>query len=75
MADEAKSYGRKKQLLTTFLSAWIQSNFMFYSKYFASSIWYTLLGAACEKKSQKYYLEFRKKKLSKILILIYFNFN
>ena len=67
MADEAKSYGRKKQLLTTFLSAWIQSNFQFYSKDFAPNISYTLLGAARKKKSQKYYLEFRKK-ISKILI-------
>ena len=74
MADEAKSYGRKKQLLTTFLSAWIQSNFQFYSKDFASSILYTLLGAACAKKIQEIFSRISKKKIEKFN-LIYFNFN
>ena len=67
MADEAKSYGRKKQLLTTFLSAWILSIFQFYSTDFAPSILHTLLGAACEKKSRNIINNFEKK-LSKILI-------
>ena len=73
MADEAKSYGRKKQLLTTFLSAWIQSNFHFYSKDFGSSIVYIVGSGVC-KKIQEILSRISKKNIENFN-LIYFNFN